>query len=164
MYNRYFDICAPSTCEYLELLQEGMLVYDRSACYRDPKPQTSNLPKVVWRGYQRCLGARGPKACCCTGAREGCAGAKEGCIGARDSPETIWSKHVLHPPLTTLGNFEFSYPWTRHTGSMTDHFQEFSKATRIGSLPSENPAESRRGPQGPAETLQNPRSNFPAIV
>ena len=43
-----------------------------------------------------------------------------GCTGARDSWETpfsSWSKHLLRPLLTTLGNLEVSGLCSRHSGS-----------------------------------------------
>ena len=66
-----------------------------------------------------CFGVCGPKACC-TGAKEGCTGAKKGlhwCKGLLGDPFSSLSEHLLHPLLTTLGNFEASGPCSRHLGS-----------------------------------------------
>ena len=68
--------------------------------------------KVPESGYKRSFGPCEQEASC-TGAKWGCTGAQQGLGGAKDSWETFapWAqksqKDLLHPPLTTFGDFPF---------------------------------------------------------
>ena len=83
--------------------------------------QKVKVSKVVRRGCKRSFGHREQEASC-TGAKWGCTGAKEGLGGAKDSWETFapWAqksqKDLLHPPLTTFGDFPFvgNFPGPQH--------------------------------------------------
>ena len=79
------------------------------------------LARRLRRGCKRSSGPREQEASC-TGAKWGCTGAKEGLGGAKDSWETFapWAqksqKDLLHPPLTTFGDFPFwgNFPGPQH--------------------------------------------------
>ena len=82
------------------------------SCGPGKLPEKLNVPKVVRRGCKRSFGPREQEASC-TGAKWGCTSAKEGLGGAKASWETFapWAqksqKDLLHPPLTTFGDFPF---------------------------------------------------------
>ena len=75
-------------------------------------PEKCKLLKVVRRGCKRSFGPREQEAFC-IGAKWGYTGAKDGLGGTKDSLETFapWAqksqKDLLHPLLTTFGNFPF---------------------------------------------------------
>ena len=76
---------------------------------------------MVRRGCKTSFGPREQEASC-TGAKWGCTGAKEVLGGAKDSWETFapWAlesqKDLLHPPLTTFGDFPLlgNFPGPQH--------------------------------------------------
>ena len=85
-------------------------------------PKMDKSRKVVKRGCKRSFGPREQEASC-SGAQWGCTGAKECLGGAKDSWETFapWAhqksqRHLLHPPLTTFGDFPFlgNFPRPQH--------------------------------------------------
>ena len=89
----------------------------------DPKcllqgPETSELPKVVSRGCKSCfdlLEKGSPKSLLhqCNPVLHQCNPPAP--VQQAFGPHT--PKHMLHPLLTTLGNFEVSGPCSRHLGS-----------------------------------------------
>ena len=95
----------------------GINVCDPKCLLR--RPETSKLPKVVWRGCRRCFGVCGPKPIRLVQRRVALV-QRQCCIGARDSWETlsaVGKKHLWHPLLTTSGNFEVSGLCSRHSRS-----------------------------------------------
>ena len=86
---------------------------------------------MVRRGCKRSFGPREQEGSC-TGAKWGCTGATKGLGGAKDSWETFapWAqksqKDLLHPPLTTFGDFPFwgNFPGPQHPKICANCFAE----------------------------------------
>ena len=97
---------------------------------------TARKVKVVGRGCKRSFGPHEQEASC-TGAKWGCTGAKEGLGGAKDSWETFApraqksQKDLLHPPLTTFGDFPFLLTWAK--SPIANRYPEGPKIDKIGS-------------------------------
>ena len=102
-------------CYRMYLVFEAFLE-TQSACYRGPKPQ--QCPKWLGEGAKGVL-AHGPKNLWHWYKRglHWCKTGLHWCKTLSQDLFSSWSKHLLHPLLTTLGTLEVSDPCSRHSGS-----------------------------------------------
>ena len=115
-----------------------------SACYRGPR--TQNCPKPLGEGAKGVTSWRkGLPRVFCTSTTLFCTSATLFApVQQAFGPHT--PKHLLHPLLRTLGNFEVSGPYSRHSGTQSLSFIKGILA--IKALPGSNNQKSLPGVSG----------------